>query len=138
MNAWEPRPIPAMTPEIAPYWRSAADGKLLLQECRFCDLSFAYPRAHCPDCLGTDVEWIEASGQGKIYTYSISDRVEGWPQEHLPVVLAYVDLNEGPRLLSNIVDCEPSEVDIGMTVEAIFVPSKQEGIGIPVFVPESS
>lgn len=130
---WEPRPVPDMTPETAPFWRAASNGKLLLRECSLCDLIFYYPRARCPDCLSDDVNWLEASGTGIVYSYSVSEQISGWPDEDLPLVVAYVELDEGPRMMTIIVSCNPSEVSVGSAVEVRFIPTEDGEISIPVF-----
>lgn len=130
---WEPRPVPDMTPETAPFWRAASDDKLLLRECSSCGLVFYYPRARCPDCLGNEVEWLKASGTGIVYSYSVSKQISGWPDEDLPLVVAYVELDEGPRMMTNLVNCVPSEVSVGCPVEVRFVSTENDKIAIPVF-----
>jgi len=132
---WEPRPVPIVTPETTPFWLGAAAGELLLNRCESCDLTYYYPRSHCPDCLSDDVTWIEASGAGEVYSYTVTDVVEGWPDAELPLVSAYVELEEGPRMLSVIVECDPDQVTVGMSVNVRFVPTEDEDIAIPVFEP---
>jgi len=133
--SWEPRPVPNVTPETAPFWAGAADGELLLNHCEACGLTYHYPRSHCPDCLSTDVGWIEAEGTGEVYSYTATSVVESWPEEHLPLVSAYVELAEGPRMLSAIVNCDPADVAVGTPVEVAFVDTDDESVGIPVFEP---
>lgn len=135
MDTWEPRPLPTVTPETERFWRGAAEGRLLLRTCHDCDLTFFYPRSRCPDCLGTAVSWTDAAGRGVVYTFSTSERVEGWPEAALPVVLAYVELGEGPRMLSNLVECSPGEVTVGTAVHVRFVPTERDDVAVPVFVP---
>ena len=132
---WEPRPTPEVTPETERFWSAAADGRFVLPECRDCGLVFYYPRSHCPDCLGDDLEWFDASGRGEVYSYSILERIEGWPEEHLPVVTAFVELEEGPRVMTDLVDCDPDAVSVGTSVEAEFVPTEDDDVAVPVFVP---
>lgn len=132
--SWEPRPVPDVTPETEPFWSRAADGKLLLSECDDCGLVYHYPRALCPDCFSDDVEWIESSGRGEIYAYSTAKTISGWPEERLPLVIAYVELEEGPRMMTNVTDCDPDAVEIGDEVEVTFVPT-QDDIAIPTFTP---
>jgi len=131
---WEPRPMPQVNPETREYWESAGDNSLLVSECRECGLVYHYPRANCPDCFSGNVAWREAMGQGEVYSYSVTPKVTGWPEEDLPLVLAYVELDEGPRMMTNIVDCDSEDVDIGTRVEVTFVET-EEDIGIPVFTP---
>jgi hypothetical protein len=134
MTSWEPRPTPDVTPETEAYWEGAAEGELLLKRCDKCGLEFHYPRALCPDCFG-ETSWFEAAGTGEIYSYTVSEKVGGWPDEHLPLVSAYVELTEGPRMQSNIVDCDPAAVSVEMPVEVAFVPAEDGDIAIPVFTP---
>lgn len=132
---WEPRPLPEVTPETEPYWEAAANGSLLLGECGACGLVYYYPRARCPDCLSDDVEWVEAAGTGSVYSYTVTETVAAWPEEHLPLVAAYVELDEGPRLFTTLVDCTAEDVDIGTRVEVDFVGTEDEAVSIPVFEP---
>lgn len=132
---WEPRPVPDVTPETAPFWRGAADERLLLQECQTCGLVYYYPRALCPDCLSDDVEWIEAAGIGEVYSYSTTSLVSGWPEEHLPLVLAYVELDEGPRVMTNVL-AAPDGVTVGLRVTVEFVDTEADDVAVPVFVPD--
>lgn len=132
MDAWEPRPLPDVTPESERYWAAASDGRLLLSTCPDCELTIHYPRARCPDCFA-ETEWTEASGDGVVYSFSVADRMEGWPEADLPLVVAYVELDEGPRMMTNLVDCDPGEVSVGDSVSATFVATEVDDIGIPVF-----
>jgi uncharacterized OB-fold protein len=134
MDTWEPRPLPDVTPESEPYWAAASDGRLFLSKCPDCSLAIHYPRARCPDCF-VETEWIEASGDGVVYSYSVAERMEGWPDEALPIVLAYVELDEGPRVMTNVVETDPEDVAVGTRVEARFVPTKDADVSIPVFAP---
>ena len=127
------RPAPDVTPENKRYWEAAADGQLLLRSCRECGLTYHYPRTLCPDCLSDDTEWTEAAGTGTVYTYSVTERVREWPDDQLPVILAYVELEEGPRVMTNIVNCDPDDVTISAEVEVRFVSSEEDGIAVPVF-----
>jgi uncharacterized OB-fold protein len=96
---------------------------------------FAYPRAYCPDCFGGNIEWVESEGDGEVYTYTVMRQMSGWPEQDLPLILAYVELDEGPRITSNIVDCDPEDVDVGTPVQVQFVETEDDNIGIPVFTP---
>lgn len=135
---WDPRPVPEVTPETERYWTAAAEGRLLLRECAACGLTYHYPRALCPDCLSDDVAWVEASGRGEVYTYSVAHRMEGWPADDLPVVVAYVELAEGPRVMTNV-DADSGAVAVGTPVEVAFVDVEGDGeerdVAVPVFVP---
>ena len=135
-ETWEPRPTPNVNPETAPYWRAASEGRLLLGECSDpeCGLVFHDPRARCPDCLA-EADLVEASGEGEVYTYSVAERMEGWPETDLPLCVGYVELAEGPRLLTAFVDCEPADLEIGRAVAVRFVPTEADGVAVPVFTP---
>src|SRR5579872_5752354 len=111
--------------DTAPQWRSAG-GKLLIQKCEPCDKAFYYPRVACPYCLGSDVKWLECSGRGQIYSHSTMRR-------GTPYTIAYVTLEEGPQMLTNIVDCAPEEISIGQTVLVDF--RDVDGVATPMFRP---
>lgn len=134
-ETWEPRPLPEVTPETAPFWAAAAAGRFLVCECEACGLVYYYPRAVCPDCFSDDVTWLEAAGTGRIYSFSWTERVEGWPEAALPLVVAYVELDEGPRVMTNVVDADPEALDVGTRVEVEFVPTEADGVAVPVFAP---
>jgi hypothetical protein len=125
-----------VNPETEPYWRAASEGRLLLSECSApeCGLVFHYPRARCPDCLA-EAGLTEASGEGTVYTFSVAERMEGWPEADLPLCVGYVELAEGPRLMTAFVDCEPRDLRIGRAVEVRFVPTEDPDVTVPVFTP---
>lgn len=133
---WEPRLVPKVTPETEPYWESAAEESFLVQECNDCGLVYFYPRHRCPDCHSSDVDWRESDGVGSVYSYSVMEEVSGWPESKLPLILAYIELREGPRVVSNVVDCGPDEVEIGMETTVRFIPTEKDGISVPVFAPK--
>lgn len=132
---WEPRKTPDVDPETALFWRAAADGTLLLYECDDCGLVFYYPRAFCPDDLSPNVSPKPAAGTGRVYTYATTDVVSEWPSDDLPMVSAIVELDEGPRMLTTLVDCEADSIAIGDRVEVLFIPTDDEDVAIPVFRP---
>jgi uncharacterized OB-fold protein len=121
--------------ESRAYWEGAGRGELVLQRCRACQVVQHRPRGFCVSCLSDDIEHFVASGRGEVYTYSIV-RQNQMPKfrNALPYVVAYVQLEEGPQLLTNIVDCDPDTVSIGMSVRVDFV-STEGGLGVPRFVP---
>lgn len=132
--SWEPRPLPNVTPESEDFWAAAAEERLLLTECADCGLVFHYPRAVCPDCFSEDVDWRESEGTGEIYSFAVGRSLSGWPDEALPELVAYVQLDEGPRVLTNV-HADPDEVAIGDRVAVEFVETEEPDIGIPVFEP---
>ena len=115
-----PAPAPEVVPETEPFWAATAEGKLLLPKCAACETVIWYPKGICTECGSLDIGWIEASGEGEVYTFAISRRGEGPYREATPFVLAYVELDEGPRMMTNIVDCSPESVTIGLRVRAVF------------------
>lgn len=121
--------------ESRAYWEGAGRGELVLQRCQTCQVVQHRPRGFCVSCLSDDIEHFVASGRGEVYTYSIV-RQNQMPQfrNALPYVVAYVQLEEGPQLLTNIVDCDPDTVSIGMSVRVDFVSTEGE-LGVPRFVP---
>jgi uncharacterized OB-fold protein len=129
-----PTPAPVVSPETEAFWSATAEGKLLLPRCRACSATTWYPRGLCPSCGVTDLEWIEASGRGTVYSYTVIHRGEGAYRETTPYVLAYVELDEGPRLLTNVVDTDPGAVSVGQEVEVVFHDTG-EGNALPRFRP---
>lgn len=110
------------------YWEGARNGKLLLRHCTSCGRVHHYPRALCPYCFSDKLDWQEASGKGKVYTYSVMRRA---PE---PYVIAYVTLEEGISMMTNIVDCDLDRVKIDMPVKLVFKAS-ENGQPVPMFAP---
>ena len=112
------------TLEDAPFWEAAAEGRLVLPRCRSCGTVIWYPRPFCPECRTTSgVEWISASGRGTVYSFTVSHRGMGPYSQHAPYVVAYVELEEGPRVLTNIVGADLDALRIGDAVEVVFQPA---------------
>ncbi|MBW2366761.1 MAG: Zn-ribbon domain-containing OB-fold protein [Deltaproteobacteria bacterium] len=134
MNDYE-KPLPAIQPWSRKFWEGTKQNKLLIQECKGCSEKIFYPRKTCPECWSSDLDWSEASGRGKIYTYTVTlGGVEKKFAGDLPYVLAYVDLEEGIRMMTRIVECDPEAVAIGMDVEVVFE-AVTEDITLPLFRP---
>ncbi|HMM77911.1 MAG TPA: Zn-ribbon domain-containing OB-fold protein [Gammaproteobacteria bacterium] len=114
---------------LAPYWAAAREGRLLLKRCRACGKTHYYPRALCPFCLADEGEWIEASGLGTIYSWSVERRAQP------PYAIAFVTLAEGPTLMTNIVDCDLDGLAVGQRVRLAF--DTRDGRPVPVFRPAS-
>ena len=121
-------PFVAAYPETLPFWQAAAEGRLLLKFCRDCGRTHWYPRALCPHCHSTALDWREAGGRGTVYSFTVVRRAEP------PYVLALVRLDEGTTLLTNVVDCDPDSVRIDQRVEVCFRPAP-EGRSMPHFRP---
>jgi uncharacterized protein len=93
-------PAPTVYPEAKPFWDAAAEGRLLVKRCSECGEHHHYPRDGCPFCGSVNTEWRQAGGQGTIYSFSIMRRAE------VPYIVAYVTLDEGPTVMTNIVDAD--------------------------------
>lgn len=109
-----------MSTEAQPFWDAAAEGRLLLPRCTACGVFIWYPRDWCPECLSREIEWIEASGRGTIYSHTTVRR--GAPpalRDAVPYVVAVVELDEGPRMLTNVVTEDPGALQVGEPVELI-------------------
>ena len=131
------KPIPRVDQESQGYWEACRRHELRLQRCRSCGQYRHHPRALCPACLSDDTEWILSTGRATVYTFSVvhQNQAPGFRSE-LPYVLAYVTLDEGVQMLTNIVDCDPRALQIGMPVEVVFEDVNDE-IAIPRFRPRS-
>ena len=119
---------PVVNEETRAYWDGANEGKLLLKRCTACSKTHFYPRVHCPHCQSSATEWYEAKGTGKVYSYSVMRRAE------TPFVMAYVTLDEGVTMMTNIVDCDPDSVRIDQAVKVTFKPA-EDGQAVPLFTP---
>jgi uncharacterized protein len=129
-----PVPPPAVNPETREFWAATADGRLLVKRCLDCDSLIWYPRAICPECGGLRTEWFEVTGRGSIYSYTVNHRGEGAYQGSPPFVLAYVELDEGPRIMTNIVEAGDAELAVGLPVQVVFHDTG-EGAALPRFRP---
>lgn len=117
------------------FWQAAADGRLLGSRCRACGLLAGYPRGFCPSCWSADVEDVELSGRATLYTYSVVHANPMPPFADLvPYAAALVDLEEGPRLATRLVDLEVDQIAIGMPLAARFE-VVEPGEGVVLFGP---
>jgi hypothetical protein len=115
-----PTPTPKVTPETKPFWDATAEGVFLLQRCLNCGVLIWYPRYACPDCHSTNTGWEPASGRGTIYSHTVVSRGVADYLGSPPFIFAIVELAEGPRITTNIVECELDAVHIGQEVEIVF------------------
>ncbi|MSQ59865.1 MAG: Zn-ribbon domain-containing OB-fold protein [Betaproteobacteria bacterium] len=122
-------PAPPINPENKRYFDAAAQGTLLVGKCNDCGEAHFYPRVLCPHCFSDKTEWVAAKGTGVIYSYSTLHR--GVP---VPYTLAYVTLEEGVTMMTNLVDCDPSSLAIGQRVKVVFKEA-DEGAKVPMFTP---
>lgn len=131
-----PRFEPQSNDLTEPFWQASRDKKYLIQWCTSCDHSIYYPREVCPSCLSEEkLEWRTASGQGEVYTYNVMHKA-GVPfmADQVPYVVALVMLEEGARILTNIVNCDPSTVKVGMPVQLTWE-ELSDGRNLAVFEP---
>jgi hypothetical protein len=127
--------LPTVEDETRPFWDAASEGRLLIQRCNACDQWQYYPRPFCKRCWSEDVEWAEASGKGTIYTFSIVRRNDLPPfGDRVPYVPAIIDLDEGPRMMSEVVDADLESVEVGQAVVVDFREIDDE-LKRPVFRP---
>jgi uncharacterized protein len=131
------KPLPRIDEESRGWWEALARHELYFQRCRDCGTKRLYPRAVCTSCMSSSTEWVRASGRGRVYTFTVThqNQASGF-REELPYVLAVVELDEGPRLMTNVVGCAPDAVRIGMAVEVVFDDVTPE-VTLPKFRPAS-
>ena len=131
------KPIPIPQPESDNYWEGAKAGELRLRKCDDCNQAYFYPRNICPVCGNNNTSWIVASGNAKIHTFAIVHRPPhpGF-MDDIPYVPAIVELEEGPRMATQIVNVEadPSKISIDMAVKVVFESITDE-ISLPKFEP---
>jgi uncharacterized OB-fold protein len=111
---------PVPTPETMAFWEATQRDVLLLPKCDACGELHWYPRGFCPFCHKGNIFWIEASGEATLYTYSVSMRGRDRWAEVTPYVVAYVELAEGLRILTNVVDCDPESLEVGQKLSVVF------------------
>lgn len=130
-------PLPTPTPVTQPFWDAASEHRLLLQRC-VGGHTFYYARSHCPVCLSDEVTWVEASGQGRLYSYTVARRPQSADfAEDVPYIIAAITLAEGPRMTSLLVEADPDEVEIDGEVEVVW-DDVTDSVSLPYFRPVSS
>jgi uncharacterized OB-fold protein len=127
------KPLPRVNQDSAPYWQAASEGRLILRHCNTCGKRHFYPRIICPFCHSTELDWVEATGRGTIYSATACYRAPDQAfRADLPYLIALIDLEEGVRMMANVTHCPPEDARIGAPVQAWFEPAADE-IGIPKF-----
>jgi uncharacterized OB-fold protein len=117
------------------FWRAAQHGELLIRRCDECGEAHYYPRPFCPRCWSSNVRWEPASGRAVLYTYSTVYENDLPPfAEQVPYVAAVVDLDEGPRMSTQVVDCDAADLRIGLPLQVVFRRITDE-VTLPVFRP---
>jgi uncharacterized OB-fold protein len=130
--------LPAPDLETKPFWDGCKEGRFLIRHCNACGADHYYPRPFCPTCWSDDVEWKEASGRATLYTYSVV-HVNDLPPfgERVPYVAAIVELEEGPRVMTNVEGVEHDALQIGMPLVVDYKPISDD-ITIAIFRPAST
>ena len=127
------KPVPALSDDSRAFWFNCSRGKLVLQRCSDCATTQYYPRNVCTNCGSSNIEWVDSAGKGTVYSYTVVHRAPSPAfSQYVPYVLAIIQLSEGPRMMSNIIDCDPGNVRIGMEVDVDFE-IRAEDVGVPVF-----
>ena len=127
--------LPTPDDSTQPWWDACREGKLLIKRCAACSRAHFYPRPFCPHCWSEDVAWEQASGRATLYTWSVvhTNDLPPFPLK-VPYVAAVVDLAEGPRMQTNVVDCAFDDLRVGMELTVDFRAETDE-ITLPVFRP---
>ena len=115
-------------PDTRPFWEAAATGSFVVKQCEDCGKAHWYPRALCPFCFSPRTAFVPASGNGTIYSFSVMRRADP------PYAIAYVTLDEGVTMMTNIVDCDFDQLSIGQKVHVVFKPT-DGGPAAPCFAP---
>jgi uncharacterized protein len=127
------RPVP--TPDTQPFWDGVNAGRLMMQRCSRCSEFYFYPRDYCPQCLSDEVTWQRLSGRGRLYSYVICHVAAPGFATELPYAIAIVELEEGPRMMANIVgvDITPQNLVLDMALMVTF--REQDELVLPQFTP---
>lgn len=124
-----PIPAPSISPETKAFWDAAREGKFLIKRCQQCNEAHWYPRALCPFCFSDRTVWEESPGEGVIYSYSFM-----YKSPTGPYAIGYVNLDEGPAVMTNFVGVQPGDLKIGQRVKVQFQDT-ENGPPVPVFAP---
>ncbi|GAA3103964.1 Zn-ribbon domain-containing OB-fold protein [Nonomuraea sp. NPDC049419] len=129
------KPAPKPTPETQPFWDGTAAGELRIQRCTTCERHYFYPRPTCPRCGGDQVEWVRASGRATLYSYVINHRPAPGFEEEAPYAIAVVELEEGVRMMTNIVGVPnvPENLPLDMELQVVF--ERRGEVTVPLFEP---
>ena len=130
-----PRVQPPVTEGAEGFWEATRERRYVLQWCLDCEQPVSYPRVVCPGCLGTRLEFRPASGRGTVYAVTVEHRPQNPAMKALaPYAVVLVDLDEGVRVVSNVDDCDPADVTVGLPVEVTWEPL-DDGRNLPLFRP---
>ena len=130
------RPLPRPSPLSRPFWEAAARHELVVQRCQRCGTHLFYPRANCP-CGSTELAWVAVSGRATVHAFTVARRpTHPGLADRVPYVIAIVELEEGPRMTTNVVGCPVEEVRVGLPVQAGFE-DVADGVALVVFRPRA-
>jgi len=127
------KPLPEPTEVSRPFWEACRRHELRIQRCQKCGLLIHYPKVHCPNDGHDRFDWVQMSGRGSVYSFVVAQRAfhAGFKPE-LPYVVAVIELEEGPRMMSNVIGLDPDDVYIGLPVEVQFEDAS-DTISLPKF-----
>lgn len=137
MPDWN-KPLPTIVGETRPFWEACRRGQLVIQRCAACGEYQFYPRGICAHCWSEEVRWVETAGRGTVWTYTVTyqNRTPGFAED-VPYIVALVELEEGVKMFTNLVDCIPREAHIGMAVEVTFTRANDR-VTVPYFKPAAA
>ena len=133
MTTHKTLPLPRPTALSRPHWDGCRAGVLRVQRCGDCGAYVFIPEPVCTTCQSEALEWVESSGRGTLYSYTTIHRPQR-PEFEVPYTVAIVELEEGWHMLTNLVECEPSQIEAGLPVEVTFRRMSEE-ISLPMFRP---
>jgi uncharacterized protein len=129
------KPLPMLTKLNAPYWEGTKKGELRLQKCTECGHHWFPPSAHCPNCVTRTVEWVPVSGRGKVWSWVVMhQRYFKAFADDIPYVVAFIELEEGPMMMSTLVDIDREDIRCDMPVTVVFEEATDE-MSVPKFRP---
>jgi uncharacterized OB-fold protein len=128
-------PVPLPSPESEPFWAAARERRLVAPRCRSCGFLWFPPTAMCPSCGSVDRDWMALSGRGKVFSFTVIHRVyDAAFADRVPYVVAVIELEEGQRILSNVIGIPPDQVRCDMAVRVTF-DDRRGDVVIPQFAP---
>ncbi|GAA4532593.1 Zn-ribbon domain-containing OB-fold protein [Nonomuraea ferruginea] len=127
------KPVPRPTPDTQPFWDGTAAGELRIQRCLACERHYFYPRPSCPRCGSGSVEWVRASGRATLYSYVINHRPA--PGFEGPYAIAVVELEEGVRMMTNLVGVEPAPENLELDMPLRVTFEERGEVHVPLFEP---
>lgn len=132
MPAHLPASLLTQDSDSQPYWEGLAQGELRIQRCNACSKAVFYPRAICPHCFADQLSWIVASGRGTIYSYTVAHQAFGPFAQDTPFIVAIIELEEGARMMSRLLDAPRERVTVGAAVQVTFEKVEEE-LTLPYF-----